>query len=205
MIAAAFLAASFNFAATPERAATNVSFPSGRARVVSTVRVGRYAVVVMRGATIEVSVDRSAILLEHFSFGWQPLLLVDAPCQIVGRNGITKAQALLLARDIPPPSDPPNCTNGAGDRGPQADVEAIRRLATARGFVPFAAVSGDYGFLSWYGPGGGEQFFKRVHGRWHTIMNGGGAVSARDAAMMGVPRSASRVFGLPESFGAPRP
>ncbi len=204
MIAVALLAVAANFAATPEQAVLKVYFPAGRARIVSTTRAGDYAVVVTRGGTIEASIDQTPILLEHFAFGWQPLELIDAPCQIAGHSGITTAQALQLSRDISPPKDVPNCTPGAGDRGPADDVAAIRKLAH-RGLIPFAAVSGNFGFLSWYGAGGGEEFFKRVHGRWRKFLSGGGAMSARDAAMAGVPRSASRVFGLPDSFAAPRP
>jgi hypothetical protein len=200
MIAAAILIAAVNFGATPEEAAMNVPFPNGRAHVVATARGGRYAVVEVRGAAIEASVDRTPILLEHFSFGWQPLFVIDAPCQFGPGNGITPGIARELNRHFAPNDAAWTCPTGGRDRGPSRDVEAIRKLAH-RGLIPFAVVAGDFGFLSWTG---GQQFFERVHGRWKTILTGPGAFSAEDAAIVGIPRSASLAFGLPESFGAAR-
>ena len=95
------------------------------------------------------------------------------------------------------------CGSARHDVGAAADIDAVRHIANGP-LVPFVAISCAYGFASWYAAGGGEEFFKKQQRVWKRIGGGGGAVSAPEArAMYGIPESAIRAFGIPETFAKP--
>jgi hypothetical protein len=188
---------------TPERAALSVYYPAGKA-VVTKANVARdYAVVLTHGGTIEGQRDNTPVLVQRFRFGWQAVALIDAPCQIRAR-GVPPAVAEKLAVGVRTASHDTECTSLTTDRGPQADIVAIRALARGP-LVPFVAVSGRYGYAQWYGGGGGAWFFVKRGATWKYLTGGGGAMNADEVARYGVPKSAARVFGLAKSgaVGAP--
>jgi hypothetical protein len=189
------------FAATPQRAALDVFGP--RATVTRTNIAGPYAIVFTSGGSIEEQPDHTPLLLKHFSFGWQPLHFVDALCDLEG-DAISPVERKRLRVGVVDRPRREKCSGQGRDIGSAADVEAIRRLSDGP-LTPYVAVSGDYGFLSWYGAGGGEDLFKRNGRAWKLIVGGGGAFTQAEARSYGVPTSAARVFGLPASFETPKP
>jgi hypothetical protein len=73
------------------------------------------------------------------------------------------------------------------DRGPAADVAAVRSAYRDPFVVPWVRVSGDYALLEWTLPGGGEQFYARRATGWKRIAGGGGAMMVRDLRSYGAP------------------
>ncbi len=188
---------------TPQAAALSIYYPRAAAVVTKATVVGDDAVVLTRGGTIEGQRDSTPVLLQRFLFGWQSIALLNAPCQIRAR-GIPPAVATKLAVGVGTATHDTECTNLTIDRGPTADVVAIRAI-TRGPLIPFVAVSGRYGYAEWYGGGGGQSFYVKRGKTWKYLTGGGGAMNAVEVARYGVPKSAACVFGLAKSgcVGAP--
>jgi len=201
MVAAVYLVVAFltsyqNYSPTPQQAAIRaVYYPhSGQARIVRANVVGNFAVVLTRGGTMEGSPVREAILVERFSFGWQPLQLVDSDCSL-DRRAINVSGKRLLMLGMPKPQGNGPCPDFGRDAGPRADVEAVRKQIRGP-LIPSVAVAGKYALASWYGGGGGEWLFRRDRGRWRWIFGGGGALGVQDVRQYGVPQSAWCALGI---------
>lgn len=195
MMAALVFAASF--AATPQLAAVQAVRPPGMTSLAVVVRsnvAGRYAVVTVRGGSIEGQPVDQPILLERFWFGWQPLDMVGPQICLLSDRGIPASSVEVLVRGLPPSVGDLACRlPPVIDAGSPADVAYLR--ARMRGpFVPYVIVSGDYGMGEWYGSGGGETFFKRTGSGWTRIAYGGGALGTRDLQRMGMPMSVICAF-----------
>jgi hypothetical protein len=188
---------------TPQAAALSIYFPRGAAVVTKATVARDYAIVLTRGGTIEGQLDSTPVLLQRFPFGWQPIALINAACQIRAR-GVPSAVAAKLAIGVRTGTHDTECNDLTTDRGSAADVVAIR--AIARGpLIPFVAVSGRYGYAEWYGGGGGQSFYVKRGKTWKYLTGGGGAMNALEVARYGVPKAAACVFGLAKSgcVGAP--
>jgi hypothetical protein len=128
IIVLAAAAAFQNFGATPQRAAIRtIDFGLTKAPVVRRVNiVGRYATVLTTGGRMEGSPVTDAILVQHFSFGWQPLALLNDTCSF-GAYRFTPGVAARLLRGMPQLQKEPRCLGALKDAGPAADVEAVRK------------------------------------------------------------------------------
>jgi hypothetical protein len=157
------------------------------------------AVIVDYAATIseatQGSVDKAPLLLEHFSFGWQPLESLDFRCRL-DVHDISAHDKDVLMRGMPESKDDRPCeVDGVRDRGPTAKVEALRR--TMRGpLVPSVVVLGTFALGEWYGAGGGQKLFEWKMGRWHMLAGGGGALSSAQMRGFGVPKADWCRFGI---------
>jgi hypothetical protein len=186
-----------NAFATPQAAALHALYPaSDLPMVVERVNVvKRYATVLIRGGMMERSSMTAPILVEHFSFGWQAIDLVDYLCDVDDRVQDARDEA-LLTRGMPVPHGDKHCTGVVNDVGPPAQVEALR-LRTFGPLVPFVAVVGDYALTDWFGAGGGQHLFRMERGRWQILAGGGGAMSSEDMREYNVPQAdwcAFRIF-----------
>ncbi len=190
------LAMSMLQAATPQRAAVRiVSFGlKTPATVKHTNVIGRYAVVLTSGGMMEGSNVTAPILVEHFSFGWQPIDLLNFRCSL-GSHDLTPRVDALLMRGMPKPQDDRPCRGVLTDSGPRPDVEAVRRLMRGP-LVPAVVVSGNWAIGEWYGAGGGETLFRRRDGRWSRTTGGGGAMGVQEMREYGVPRADWCSFGI---------
>jgi len=186
VLAALVLAASF--APTPQGAAVQAVAPSGsstphalRANV-----VGRYAVVHVKGGVVESERVDGLILLERFSFGWQPLNFANDRCMFESRFAKSTSAALLAG--MPDPGTIGWCDRREtdGDSGVAPLVESVRMLMR-RPFVPSVHVAGVYAIGEWYGAGGGEILFKRTGRTWKRIGGGGGPMGVDIVRAYGVP------------------
>jgi len=151
----------YAYAATPQTAAIHAENIEAKNRVV--VRrvnvVGRYAAVLTSGGRIEGKLNNDPILLERFSFGWQPRGVLNSRCSLNSRSlNLTLERRLLIG--MPWPKDDRPCRSESRDYGPPADVEAVRRVMRGP-FVPHVIVSGDWGLGEWYGAGGGESLYHK--------------------------------------------
>lgn len=184
------------FASTPALAAIHALYaPKGQSVVVQRINVvGRYATVVSRGGQMESRAVTEPILVEHFSFGWQALEMINFQCRLDG-HAISARDKALLMRAMPKPEDDRPCKGISEDAGPTADVEAVRRQMHGP-LVPHVVANGDFALGEWYGAGGGESLFKKLGGGWHRIAGGGGAMGTADMKKYGVPSSAWRAFGI---------
>jgi len=184
----------FNYQPTPEAAAVHVLQQAGPVAVVRVNIAGRFAAVQTRGGVIESTPVDEALLLERFSFGWQPLDVIEAQCTLTGRN-IDAATRRALLRGIPAPHHPQwaHCSEPSHDVGPPEEVDAVRHQMKYV-LVPFVIVSGRYALGQWYGFGGGETIFRFERGTWHIIAGGGGAHRPEELRALGVSESALRAF-----------
>lgn len=185
-----------NYAATPQRAAVQaVTLEPHKPIVVRRVNiVGQYATVLTSGGVIEGSPVTSALLVKRFSFGWQPLDVLNISCLLHLRNLEAKAEARLL-HSMPAPKFDPSCRGLLRDAGASADVSAVRRLMRGP-LVPYVGVYGNWSMGSWYGGGGGESLFRKDNGHWHLITHGGGAMGVRSMREYGVPQADWCKFGI---------
>jgi hypothetical protein len=157
--------------------------------------VGRDAAVLIRGGVMESYVVTEPILVEHFSFGWQALDLLNFRCRL-DKHAVSDRDKVLLMRGMPMPDDDRPCTGVGKDAGPQADVEAVRQQMR-HPFVPHVIVSGTYALGDWYGRGGGEALFRKCgRGHWRLVLSGGGSMGTAEMRKYGVPQSAWCAFGI---------
>jgi len=177
-----------DYAGTPQAAAKIVfSAPPGlRLTVERTNVAGRYAAVLIRGGALEGTPIHVPILVERFSFGWQPLDLIDARCSLRYRPISTRQKALLL-RGMPAPDTSHPCDKRI-DSGPPAQIEAVRMLIYGP-LVPYVAVRGIYAKGDWGGNGGGEILFRYSGKKWRVLAGGGGAMGTATMVEFGVPES----------------
>lgn len=194
MIAAAALVAVQSFASTPEGAALGAVYSNGAPPVVRRVNVfGRYAAVLIERGMMEGAEVSSPILVERFSFGWQPLDLLNFRCRL-SSHGLTERTEAALMRDMPAVHDNERCQQ-AKDAGPADQIEALRKIIPGP-LVPYVAVSGDWAMGEWYGAGGGQVLFRRRGEGWQRVVRGGGAISVSIARAVGVPRNSWCILGI---------
>jgi hypothetical protein len=150
--------------------------------------IGDAAMILTRNGELEGSAVDDPILVRHFSFGWQPIALLNDACSLRVHGIPADAQARLM-RGIPKPSVQPRrgCDADDGDAGPAADIEAIRHQMLGP-LVPWVAVAGDFAVGQWYGAGGGQTLFHKHNGRWTFVAGGGGARNVREMRAAGVPQ-----------------
>jgi hypothetical protein len=183
------------FATPQEGALRTVGFRMEPPPVVVRVNVtGRYATVLTRGGAMEGSSVAAPILLEHFSFGWQPLDLLNFRCRLDGHDLGAKTNALLM-RGMPKPEDDRPCNEKDQDVGLASDVEAVRWLMRGP-LVPFVILSNEWAMGQWYGAGGGESLFRLRNGAWTFVTGGGGAMGTNEMRKYGVPQATWCVFGI---------
>ena len=190
-----------SYAVTPQQAALGAVHSVGPTAVVRTNVAGRYATVLIRGARLENALINAPILVERFSFGWQPLEVVNFRCRLQ-THAISPRdqQRLMLGMPSPlPPTHDRVCNEDDTDVGPVSQVEAVRRLMQGP-MTPTVTVAGDYALGHWYGNGGGMTLFARRAGSWHRLTGGGGALGVSDMRRYHVPQSvwcALRIYDAP--------
>lgn len=174
------------YAGTPQAAATQaVSFGLKKAPVVRRINVvGRYAVVLTSGGMMEGSEVTESILVEQFSFGWQPLDVLNFSCRLTSHALGEHVNAMLM-RGMPQMTPEKGCDT-PHDAGPQSHVEAVRKMMRGP-LVPYVIVSRNWAMGEWYGAGGGERLFKSINGVWHQVAGGGGAMNLNIVRAFGVP------------------
>ena len=155
---------------------------------------GRYATVLTSGGRIEGELNTDAIFLQHFSFGWQPLEVLNFRCSLEAHELKLAVERRLLS-GMPEPKDDRPCRSEPRDYGRRADVEAVRRIMRGP-FVPYVVVSGDWALGEWYGAGGGEALYRKRDATWRLVEGGGGAMGVHEMRKNGVPQSAWCVFGI---------
>lgn len=186
-----FAVATFHmYAATPQGAAIRaISYNVKKPPIVKRVNIaGKYAAVLTSGGVMESAPVTDPILVQRFSFGWQPLDLLNDRCSLRAHkfDAVFLAQ-LLRGMPQPAPDPRPNrCFGVWSDSGPRADVEAVRK-AMRGPLVPYVIVSRDWAMGSWYGAGGGEDLFRRRGHGWRFVAGGGGAMSFSEVRTHGVP------------------
>ena len=186
-----------SFAPTPERAVLQIVY--SRSKTPVTVRrvnvVGSYATVLTSGGMMESSPLTEAILVQRFSFGWQPLDALDFRCRLRD-HALSKFTETQLMRGMPQVSeDDDRACEGLKDAGPRNDVESVRRLMDGP-LVPSVIVSGDWAVADWYGAGGGRSLWQRRSGKWHLVQDGGGELGVSEMLHHGVPRADWCTFGI---------
>jgi hypothetical protein len=188
-----------NYAATPENAAMNALYigPNGTAAIARVNRSGAYAAVLVKGARMEGVLVDAPVLVQRFSFGWQPIDVLNFRCRLEAHDLGLQVETTLM-EGMPKPVDDRPC-HGLRDTGPSAKVEAVRYLMRGP-LVPYVVVAGDWAIGSWYGAGGGETLYryqsldKRTG--WGVIASGGGALDTSDMRAFGVPPSDWCKFGI---------
>ena len=185
-----------NYDATPQAAAIQaVSFGLKRPAIIRRMNVvGRYAVVLTSGGMMEGSTVSAPVLVQHFSFGWQALDLLNFRCRLESHELGRQIDALLM-RGMPRPEDEWPCRARPNDAGPTADVEAVRRLMHGP-LVPYVAASGNWAMGEWYGGGGGESLYRKHEDHWQVVADGGGAMGVQEMRQYGVPPSDWCTFGI---------
>lgn len=193
----ALLGLSPSYAPTAQRAAIGAVY-SDRKKPAIVVRVnvvGSYATVLTSGGRIEGEPVAGPILAEHFSFGWQPLVLWDSRCDLED-SALGKGFEEQLMRGMPALRDDRPChTRFLKDAGPRSEVEAVRKLMPGP-LVPYVVVYGSWAMGEWYGAGGGESLYREREGRWQLVESGGGAMGVDYMRKYGVPQSAWCKFGI---------
>ena len=212
MIAAATVAAPVarasndrsNTGATAREAALHYLVPGRGFRVLSARVAGRFAIVRFADALMEGNPHwADGLVIERFPFGWQVVDILRRAC--LGARGATRAEiAALGASNLPAYRDATGhpCSDWT-DRGPHADVVAVRSLYREPFTVPFVRVVGDYALLEWTLPGGGEAAVIRRAGRWRIVASGGGAMNAATLHSYGVPLREACALIPPESYDRP--
>ncbi len=195
-IVIALFSAYGNYASTPQQAVISaLNYPHRpHVRVVRTNLVDHYATVLTRGAAMEGSWALEGVLVERFSFGWQPLDEYSR-CNL-DRHGIPATKERLLMVGMPKPQDDGPCTGVEQDSGPTEDVEAVREQMHGP-FVPYVRIVGKYALgNNLFSEGGGESLFRRDAGGWHEIAGGGGALGLDDMRQYGVPQRVWCALGI---------
>jgi hypothetical protein len=177
-----------NTGATPREAALRFLVPGRNFRVLSTRVAGDFAIVRFAGALMEGDPNwTDGIVIERFPFGWQVVDILRSAC--LGARGATRAQiAALGAANLPAYRDADGgpCSKTI-DRGPRADVVAVRSMDRGGSAIPYVRVAADYALLDWAYPGGGQRAAIRRAGRWRIVGGGGGAMNAETLYGYGVP------------------
>ena len=177
-----------DFASTPQKAALHIAGGS----VIRTNLWGRYAAVFLSGAGLEgATPEKELILVERFSFGWQPLESLNFRCRLNVHVPSASGQAGLLRNTMTVQDDSRDCLQHPErnvDAGPRREIEAVRRLDDGP-LVPRVVVVKDFALSTWYGAGGGPHLFKRSGGRWRMIAGRGGAPDAELLQQYGVPKT----------------
>lgn len=193
----ALLAPHLSYAPTAERAAIGAMYsdPKKPAVVVRVNVDGSYATVLTHGGRLEGTFVTGAILVKHFSFGWQPLALLESRCDLEDAalgNGVEEQ----LMRGMPALRDDRPCKGRSlKDAGPPLEVEAVRKLMPGP-LVPDVVVYGSWAMGEWYGAGGGEALYHEREGQWRLVENGGGAMGVNYMRKYGVPQAAWCKFGI---------
>lgn len=186
-----------SYAATAQRAAIGAMYsdPKKQAVVVRVNVAGSYATVLTKGGRIEGALVASPILVEHFSFGWQPLALWESRCDLED-PALGKSVEEQLMRGMPGLRDDRPCKGRfLEDAGTPSEVEAVRKLMPGP-LVPYVVVYGSWAMGEWYGAGGGESLYHEREGRWQLVESGGGAMGVDYMRKYGVPRPAWCKFGI---------
>ena len=185
-----------SYAPTPQQAALKiVSFDVKIPPVVRRTNVaGRFAAVLTSGGMMEGAPVTAPILLEHFSFGWQPLDLLNGTCSL-SSYGLPRQTKVALMREMPKLQDDGPCSGLLRDSGPASDVQNVRSLMRGP-LIPGVAVSGNWALGEWYGAGGGQSLYHKRARRWTLVTDGGGAMGVEEMREYGVPRAAWCVFRL---------
>jgi hypothetical protein len=186
----------YNFAATPQSAAISALYvePKNPPVVRRVNVVGRYAAVLTSGGRIEGDPVNEPILVEHFSFGWQALDLLNFQCRLESHRLGRNAEEALM-RGMPRLEDDRPCRGLFNDAGPAEDVGSVRRIMRGP-LVPYVVVSGNWAMGQWYGAGGGESLYQKREGRWQLVVSVGGAMGVHDIQKYGVPKSTWCKFGI---------
>ncbi len=171
-------------AATAQAAALFALEPRVAPTVIRVNVAGRYATVLISGGKMEGSFVDAPILVEHFSFGWQALTLVNDGCDLP--QGGPSSQTAILLRGMPRLPTYRGACLRLYDFGPIADVEAIRERLRGP-LVPYVVVQGAFALGDWYGAGGGQNLYHRENGNWTRIAGGGGAMNVSELRRLGVP------------------
>ncbi|MFY9720606.1 MAG: hypothetical protein WAK16_13290 [Candidatus Cybelea sp.] len=181
---------------TPQNAAIRALYSDPKhLAVVKRVNVaGSYATVLTSGGRMEGDLVTDAILVERFSFGWQPLELVNLQCRLDAHNFRRDALTALM-RGMPQPKDDRPCGKQPRDAGPAPEVEAVRQLMRGP-LVPYVVVSEEWAMGEWYGGGGGQSLYAKRSGKWQLVESGGGAMGVDYMQKFGVPKSAWCAFGI---------
>jgi hypothetical protein len=184
------------YAATPQAAAIKaVDYGKKRPLLIRRVNVvGSYATVLTSGGVMEGSPVTEPILLERFSFGWQPLASLYERCSL-DVYSLNQDITTRLMHGMPSPRDDRPCRGLLKDAGPRAEVEAVRRLMHGP-FVPYVVVSGNWAIGGWYGWGGGESLYWKREGRWQLFRTGGGAMGVDEMRKWGIPQADWCQFGI---------
>jgi hypothetical protein len=193
-----------NTGATPREAALHYLLPGRGFRLLSTRVAGRFAIVRFAGALMEGDPRwADSLVIERFPFGWQVVDILRSAC--LGARGATRAEiAALEASNLSAYRDANGhpCSDWA-DRGPHADVVAVRSVYREPFTVPFVRVVGDYALLDWTLPGGGQAAAIRRAGRWRVVGSGGGAMNATTLHSYGVPLREACALIPPGSYDPP--
>jgi hypothetical protein len=180
---------SYSFGATPETTAIGAMYADPKKPpVVRRVNVvSEYATVLTSGGRIEGRLNNDPILLKRFSFGWQPLDVLNDVCVLKAQRLPSRVEDHLMI-GMPRLNKDRACGATRRDTGPTVEVEAVRRLMRGP-FVPYVSVSGSWAMGEWYGGGGGESLYQKHNGRWRLVESGGGAMGVSDMRKYGVPES----------------
>jgi hypothetical protein len=178
-----------NTGETPRAAAIRYLRPGTNFRIEGSEIAGRFAVVRFSGALMEGDPAwHGDLLIERFPFGWQVVDTVEDAC--LRERGATRAELAALEGQYVPARRAPHHQQCAElvDRGPSADVVAVRSEVRALGeVIPYVRVSGDYALVEWTLPGGGEAFYGRRNGRWTRLGGGGGFLNVEGVHAIGAP------------------
>jgi hypothetical protein len=185
------------YAATPQAAAIKaVDYGEKRALVIRRINlVGRYATVLTSGGRMEGALVTEPILVERFSFGWQPLAALYERCDLESLPSDKNVATRLMEGMPSPAKDNGPCIGLVKDAGPRAEVEAVRRLMPGP-FVRYVVVSGNWAIGGWYGGGGGESLYWKREGSWQLFRTGGGAMGVDEMRKWGVPQADWCKFGI---------
>jgi len=188
------------YAGTPQAAALGALYSDPqKPAIVKRVNIaGKYAGVLTSGGRMEGSLVTAAILVRRFSFGWQALDLLNFRCRLESHHLSDDVEARLM-QGMPQPQDDRPCRGLPHDVGPDADVEAVRRLMRGP-FVPYVAASGEWAMGGWYGAGGGESLYRKRGGHWNLVESGGGAMGVDYMRKFGVPQSDWCEFGIVDAI-----
>jgi hypothetical protein len=159
------------------------------------------AIVVVHGTPMDQGDSRGAdrgapLLLQRFSFGWQPVAVVQAPCDLDGRGITAREKAKILASIHLETTSTVDC--GDRDRGSADDIVAVRRQMYGP-VVPFVIVSGGYAFAPEYGDGGGCGLFRKVGRKWEQIGGCKGALTPGVVERYHIPFGTQCALGIAEA------
>ena len=186
-----------SFAPNPERAVLQIVY--SRSKTPVAIRrvnvVGSYATVLTSGGMMESSPVSEAILVQHFSFGWQALDALNVRCRLHDHALGARIERALMIGMPKPGADSIGMCEGLRDAGPASDVEQVRALVDGP-LVPYVIVSNGWAMAQWYGAGGGMSLWQKHAGHWRLVQGGGGALGTSEMREHGVPKSDWCKFGI---------